>query len=1492
MKMRCEGDRMKDCLQLFDKHTAEWFRDRLGNPTSVQEASWPAIAAGGHVLVSAPTGTGKTLSAFLVFLDRLKQQAAEGSLKRELQLIYVSPLKSLAADIRENLRKPLEGIGGEELISVAIRTGDTTQRERQQMVRKPPHIMIITPESLYLMLTSKTGQNVLCTAKAVIIDELHALIDTKRGAHLMLSLARLDALCKRNLQRIGLSATIAPLDRAAEYMAPEAVTVAAPSMEKKMQLQILGPYADAGKKRKDPVWQELAALVYQYCQGNRSVIAFVEGRRYAEKLAYYVNLLGGEDFARVHHGSLSKEQRQETEENLREGKLRLLCATSSMELGIDVGEIDQVLQVGCPRTVSGTMQRLGRAGHNPSRTSVMYLFPRTAAECVLCGMTAQLAREGRVERINPPEGCLDVLAQHLVSMAAFRGYEIDEVMELLPRAWPFRKITKEDVKSVLEMLAGDYEHKRDVPVRPRILYDRIHEKVEGDGYSRMLAVSAGGTIPDKGLFTVRTEEGVKIGEVDEEFVYETQKGDRFILGAFAWKVTNIGRDTVTVTQAPVEGARLPFWKGELKGRNRETGAAFGRMLRRLSEAEQDGRLREALGELGMDESAASLSAGYLTRQIAATGGLPDDRTMIAEHFRDRSGNSQLMIHSIFGRQINSPLALLAAQTAKETLGINVGSVDEEDGFLLYAYGNEAMPQGLLQRINAETSEAVLSAMLPATSLFNIAFRYNCGRALMMGVRGNGRQPLWMQRLRSAEMLDQVVREREHPLIRETRQECMNQLWDVAGVRELLEKIHAGEITVREVYTETASPMSLPLQWAQEAAVMYDYAPTPRGIHAAVEEALKGEKELVRPGAAELSAVQERRKLPEDERQLHSLLMTEGDLAAGELDIPVEWLEKLAEEGRAVYLEQGLWIAAEQQEEYWSALAQPGEHQKESKTGASMPEGKKGPSTKDKTDGCLRTDGKRQWEAAADIVRRMLRYRGGANASNVAQRYGWTEETARSVLETLCGKGEAVKQEETATAYGSDGFRTDAYQPDQGNDQQNVPGSRDSLQTKVLQKEFVYYHAQLYKRARIQTLKNRREEIFTCSPENYAALLLSRIQRQAPPEECLKAAIASLAGLALPAAVWEELILPVRVRNYRENLLDALLAGGEYFWHMEEGGKLRFDPVQDIDWDREPEILWDTLSEPERLLAETLSRRGASFMQALKGVLSEKSPEKSQKDLTACSIGESVYDVLQSLLEKGVVCADSFVPVRQWLSREKIQKASARQRVNTRVKALQAGRYDLVRPLRILTVQEQMNRCFDRYLILCRETAAACDLPWQEALNLLRVQEYTGQVRRGYFVRGLSGAQFIRREDFEGVTHALMHPASDSVKFRSVEEGESRSTLYPPGEVIWLNAADPMQPWGKLFPHTEGRAFINVPGTAIAFAGGLPAVLFERQGKVFRAFERKGLEEMLSMFADEFKRGRIFPGRKRIVVKEYPAEAAEAFGKSGFIREMQDFCLYR
>ena len=1377
---------MENVLKLFDKETEKWFQSTLGEPTPVQKEAWPLIAGGHHVLVSAPTGTGKTLSAFLFFLDQMKRRAREGKLKKELQLIYVSPLKSLAADIRENLKRPLSGISAEEEIITAIRTGDTPQRERQRMIKNPPHILITTPESLYLMLTSKTGQSILATAKAIILDELHALIDTKRGAHLMLSLARLDFLCREPLQRIGLSATIKPLETAAAYLAPEEVKIAAPEIGKQVRLDILSPYADVSKgRRKDPVWEELGALVFRYCQSSRSVIAFVEGRRYAEKLAYYVNILGGEGFARVHHGSLSREQRDETEQALRDGSLRLLCATSSMELGIDVGEIDQVLQVGCPRTISGTLQRLGRAGHNPGRTSVMYLFPRTAAECVSCGIMAELVRNGEIEYANPPEKCLDVLAQHLVSMAAFRSYQIDEVMEILPRAWPFRNVTKEDVKQVLGMLAGDYEHSRDIPARPRILYDRINEKVEGDGYGRMLAVSAGGTIPDKGLYSVKTEEGVKLGEVDEEFVYESRKGDRFILGSFAWKVLNISRDTVVVTQAATEGARLPFWKGEIKGRDKRTGEAFGKIYHNLQTAYEDGKLPDALEKLGLDESAVKLSSGYLERQIKAVGGLPDDKTIIVEHFKDSSGNSQIMVHSVFGKRINAPLSLLAAQAIKDQFDIESGSVDEEEGFLLYSYGNRPLPENVLYMINPDTCIRKLEIMLPATSVFNMAFRYNSGRALMMGVKKNGRFPLWMQRLKSAEMLEQVVRENEHPLIQESRRECMCELWDAEGVRKLLCDIAAGVIKVREVYSDVPSPMSLPLQWGQEAAVMYDYSPTPRGIHGAVEEALKQEKEMIAPGNQELDQVQTRSRLPENESGLHSLLMMEGDLAAGDIDVPIEWFEILAGEGRVFYLEQGLWIAAEQKEEYAAALTETEE----------------GHNTND----CI--------EERIHIVRRMLRYRGGASATQTAERYGWTTLAAEEILEELCSRKEAVKHEDR------------------------------------------YYHAELYRRARIKTMKNRREEVKTCPGENYAALLSVRAQSSAPSEETLRNTLKQFAGTVFPASFWEGVLLPGHVNRYRENMLDTYLAKGELFWRMEGKGGICFDYQDRIDWEADPEIRTEELTEKEQIIYDALLKRGASFMQALNGLLSGGSP----------------YETLLSLLEKGLVYADSFLPVRQWINMEKTKKATARQRVNMKIKALNAGRWDVVRPIRELTIEEKLESCFDMYIILCRETAFACGISWQEALSVLRIWEYTGQARRGYFVEGLSGAQFIRGKDYASVVGMLGSPEK---------------------KLIWINAADPAQCWGKILPHKDGKNFMNVPGSAVAYYGGLPVAVMEKQGKTLRVFEEDYLNESLRIFAEEYKRERIFPSLKRITVKEYSDMAKAGLEKAGFFREMKDYVLYR
>lgn len=1452
-------DRIWDGKDYFTEDTRKWFEETFGCPTRVQEEAWPAIAAGKHVLVSAPTGTGKTLSAFLVFIDRLKAAAAAGKLQEKLYLIYVSPLKSLAADIRENLNRPLLGVTDGE-ITAAVRTGDTPQKERQRMVKHPPHILITTPESLYLMLTSKSGKTILQTAQAVIIDELHALIDTKRGAHLMLSIARLDHLHGKALQRIGLSATIEPLELAARYLAVEEAVIAAPAMEKKVRLQIVGTFPPDGK-RKDPVWEELAAKVYEQCGASQSVIAFCEGRRYAEKLAYYVNQLGGEGFAGVHHGSLSREQRAETEKSLREGRLRLLCATSSMELGIDVGQIDQVLQIGCPQTVSGTMQRLGRAGHNPGKTSVMYLYPRTALESIFCGMTAQLAREGGVELAHPPVLCLDVLAQHLVSMAAGEEYTVGEAQEIVKRAYPFREITRTDIRSVLAMLAGDFEHEREIPVRPRILYDRLHDRVMGDAYSRMLAVAAGGTIPDKGLYEARTEDGVRLGELDEEFVYETRIGDKILLGSFAWRVVRQDRDAVILAPSQVQGARLPFWKGEIKGRSLRTGKAFGRMMRSLSVAQENGRLYQELAKLGLDEGACRDGGAYLERQIGITGILPDDKTILVEHFTDSAGSHQMMVHSLFGRCVNAPLSILAQQEAKKAIDSNVGCVDEENGFLLYPYGKERLPEGLLYRIDPEQAQSVLEAVLPATPVFSMTFRYNAGRALMMGMKSGGRQPLWLQRLRSTQMLEQLKNNREHPLIRETIRECLMDQWDLKGVMEILNGIKSGMITVREVYVDLPSPMSLPFQWQVEAEQMYNYAPVTPGLQQSVGERLKEQQRLkerrllqesgIRPSKEVLEEVRgvRRDKPVSDSMQLHSLLMIEGDITAQELIELAEqalmpagepalketaetlsgrraavlsWLEELACKQLAAYIEPGLWIAAEHKGEYELALS--GRQAETVSQAASAQE-----------------------EALSHILRRLLYYRGAKTKQELAQRYCLNQESVAEPLKELTKRGELVEA------------------------------------------EGLYYHAGLYSRAQRVTVQKRREQAVTRPPQAYGLLMAERVRRNGTGEEQLKDALELLCGTSYPVALWEGVIFPGRVKNYREAMLDRLLAEGEYCWRLTEGG-LMFVKYEQIDWKEEglPEGQRPSGLKPEEaLIYGELVKRGASFPRALSGLLPDK----------------PVTEVLLSLAQKGLVCADSFVPVRQWQNREKLKKAPVRQRVGARVMALSSGRWDVVRTRKALSMEQWLELLFTRKLILCRETYEKQEADgafetfglkekdeerpldkavggWSDALELLRIWEYTGRVRRGYFVRGMSGAQFVRSQDYEGIVHGLAGETADKLS------GTHR-------KINWLNAQEPLLVWGKELAHMEGRQFTRVSGTVVALSDGLPVMVFERQGRALRLLSETGEEEaVLESFVREFRSKSIYPQAKRLIVKEYPERLSDALKKAGFIREMLDYVLYR
>jgi len=1352
---------------LFGRETCDWFEASVGAPTPVQQAGWPVIAEGKSVLISAPTGTGKTLTAFLMMIDRLNGLAKTGQLEDKLYCIYISPLKALGNDIRENLKRPIEGIGAP--IRTAVRNGDTTPEERQKMTRKPPHILITTPESLYLLLTSKSGRKMIRTTETVIIDELHAVLGDKRGTHLLVSLTRLDELCGKKLQRIGLSATIRPLEKAADFLAGPDTAIAAPEIEKKTDVKVLAAAEDFARLKNHSIWPDICAEIYEASQHERTVLVFCEGRATAEKVAFGINELGGEGYARTHHGSMDKDRRLEAERALKSGELKVLCATSSMELGIDVGEVDLVVQVGCPQKIASAVQRLGRAGHRPGEISRMRFYPRMNSEMLLAAMTAEGMNEGAIETLEPPEMCLDILAQHLVSMAAAGEYTVEAALELIRGCTPYRNLTMETLTSVLCMLAGDDEHADDKPVSPRVEYDRIHGVVTGSNYSRMLAVSSGGTIPDRGMYAVYLEDRTtRLGELDEEFVFEARQGDKFLLGAFAWKIVSIERDRVLVRASSTEGAQSPFWRGDGIGRGYETGKMFGRMLREMEEMYAQGRLIRMLTKKTGSVTAAENTAHYLIEQIQANGCLATDQTLVMEYFEDESGDHQMMLHCPYGGRVNQGLAVLLRAEAAKRLHTDVRAWYDDDGVLLHVTGSE-IPEDLLNSLKPDTVYDELWQEIPKTAQFTIAFRYNMYRALMMGVRPGGRVPLWVQRMRGAEALARACDYPAHPILQETMRDCMQRYIDTQSLMELLCEIRMGRIRIvtRRDGRSRPSPMTLSLRRQVEAEMMYAYAPVPEKTGRVT--VVPGAEMTIKPAAEQLEEAHTGAKTPESAQGLHEKLMIEGDLMAEETESPFEWMNELLESGRVMYIEPGLWIAAEQRELYRQA----------------MEEGTA--------------------DALERIVRRCLRYRGPQNAEMLTERYDLPAEQIVRALDSLLSQGE------------------------------------------VCCAEGVYIHAEVYRRAQRMTISLRRHSVKTAPPCAYASLLSEWQRESGSPKERLAASIRRLYGLYLPVEQWESVTLPARTSMYRPQMLDQLLSDGTAVWRLsEDGEKLAFFPADAVDWDADIPVR--DQSDEAAVIRRILERRGASFLHSI----------------SAAANGMMVRGTLKRMAMKGDVVCDSFAPLRKEAS-----TSSQKNRIRSHVAQTDGGRWELARPIVGYSLEERIDAAFDRWGIFCRETAAAEGVNFAEALNVLRQMEYTGLARRGYFVRTLSGAQFVRSGDF------------DRIQARLAYEDEA---------CVCLNAVDPMQPWGRIlkFQSDESERFLCVPGTAVVLRGGRVSLILERQGSVLRAPD--GCTEACKALADAFRAGRIYPHLRFMCIKAYPREAGKWLEEAGFIREMLDYVL--
>ena len=804
----------------FHPLVADWFERAFAAPTPAQAEGWPAIARGEHTLILAPTGSGKTLAAFLWGLNRLIEERLRG--EPGTRLLYVSPLKALNYDVERNLRAPLAGLAdaagrrGIELppLSVAVRTGDTPQAERARMLREPPDVLITTPESLYLLLTSR-GASILEGAGSIIVDEIHAVAATKRGAHLALSLERLDRLAGGGVQRIGLSATQRPLSEVARFLGgqdaegrPRPVTVVDAGRAKELDLEVRVPVEDMrelanpaapvahdvielpgteGPRRS--IWPAMYPEILELVRAHRSTIVFVNNRRLAERLALRLNELAEEEVARAHHGSLAREQRLLIEEELKAGRLPCLVATSSLELGVDMGAVDLVVQVESPRSVARGIQRIGRAGHQVDAVSRGRIFPKYRGDLLECAAVVSRMREGAIEETRVPRLPLDVLAQQVVAAAAVETLGVDEILGLARGAYPFAELSAEQLEGVLDMLAGRYPSDEFAELRPRLVWDRVAGTVRGRDGARALAVQNAGTIPDRGLFGVYLLDGrSRVGELDEEMVYEARSGQTFMLGASTWRIEEITRDRVLVSPAPGAPGAVPFWKGEGVGRPAELGAAVGRLTRELAAAPPERAAERLRRESAFDGRAARNLVAYLQDQAAATGTVPSDTTVVVERFRDEIGDWRLCVLTPFGGRVHAPWALALGARLREATGSEAHVIWGDDGIAAHLPDADEPPSAEAALIDPDELEELVIGELGGTALFGARFRENAARALLIPRRRPGRRtPLWQQRLKASSLLQVARRFGSFPVILETYRECLNDWFDLPALRELLRR---------------------------------------------------------------------------------------------------------------------------------------------------------------------------------------------------------------------------------------------------------------------------------------------------------------------------------------------------------------------------------------------------------------------------------------------------------------------------------------------------------------------------------------------------------------------------------------------------------------------------------------------------------------------------------------------------------------------------------
>lgn len=1396
----------RSVLETFDPATRAWFEGAFAAPTAAQEGAWRALGEGSDVLVVAPTGSGKTLAAFLSALDGLTSVPPPAEARKRCRVLYVSPLKALAVDVERNLRSPLTGIRQEAVrlgrpepeVRVAIRSGDTPAAERRSIANRPPDILITTPESLFLMLTS-ASRDALAGVETVILDEVHAVAGTKRGAHLALSLERLDELLPRPARRIGLSATVRPVEEVARFLSPgRRVEVVQPPSEKRFDLSVVVPVEDMGELGGSPVqedgagadrpsiWPHVEERIVDLVEEHRSTIVFANSRRLAERLCNRLNEIAYERatgeppaadapppaeimaqsgaaqgappvIARAHHGSVSKEQRAQVEEDLKAGRLPAVVATSSLELGIDMGAVDLVVQVESPPSVASGLQRVGRAGHQVGAVSRGVVFPKYRGDLVQSAVVTERMREGAIESLRIPANPLDVLAQQIVAMTSMDVWDVDELLALVRRAAPFAALPESAFTAVLDMLAGRYPSDAFAELRPRLVWDRVAQTVKGRPGAQRLAVTSGGTIPDRGLFGVflagadPKKGGGRVGELDEEMVYESRIGDVFTLGTTSWRIEDITRDRVLVSPAPGVPGRLPFWKGDQLGRPLELGRALGAFLRELSGMDRQAA-QERLRAAGLDTWAAGNVIAYLEEQRTACGHVPDDRTIVVERFRDELGDWRVVVHSPFGAQVHAPWALALGARLTERYGMDAQVMHADDGIVLRLPDTDLMgldlldvdPAGAGTPADADGDggqspvgaadvlfdkgevDQVVTDQVGGSALFASRFRECAARALLLPRRDpRKRTPLWQQRQRASQLLQVASEFGSFPIVLEAVRECLQDVFDVPGLTELMGDVENRRVRLVEVTTQEPSPFARSLLFGYVAQFLYE-GDSPLAERRAAALSLDSRLLAELLGQAELRELLDAEVLAELERELQwrtderrlkdaegvaDALRVLGPLTDEELaerGAEKAWVRELEGARRAIRVR----LAGTA---HWAAVEDAGRLR--DALGTALPVGVPEAFTEPVAD------------PLGDLLARFARTHGPFTSGQAAARFGLGAAVTDGALHRLAAAGRTVQGEFHPAGIGQE-----------------------------------WCDAGVLRRLRRRSLAALREELEPVAPAALAAFLpqwqhLGTHSLRGP--DGLVRAVEQLQGAPVPASALEKLVLPSRVSGYVPTMLDELTNSGEVVWAGAgalpgKDGWISLYPA-----DSAPLLL----HEPHPLELTPLHQAVLAALTGGYGLFFRQIAEQvraAHPDATDAQLADAVWDLAWS----GRLTNDTLGPLRALLGSGRTAGATAhrakrptpRGRYGSLAVAGAArtasrngpptvsGRWSLLperEPDTTHRAHALARTLLDRHGVVTRGAVSAEGVEggFSAAYRVLSAFEETGQARRGYVVEGLGAAQF-------------------------------------------------------------------------------------------------------------------------------------------------------